>query len=184
MADEDVVFGDDDVTGGSEPESGGRGGFLPEIVIRILKLVAMGLAAIIFIVTVVVVTMTILNRGTAQQSLPAVSEEYQGIEPILQWWDGIEEIRTRTADAEPLTVIVKVKIGFEKDNKTILTELNDRQAPLQAMVRAYFSKKTASELTPRHEPQITNELENMINDTLAGPDITDVIIMDMQILDF
>lgn len=184
MADEDVVFSDDDVTGGAEPDSGERGGFLPEIVIKILKLVAMGLAAIIFIVTVVVVTMQILNRGTAQQSLPVVSDEYQGIAPVLQWWDGIEEIRTRTSDAEPMTVIVKVKIGFEKDNKSILTELNDRQAPLQAEIRSYFSKKTAAELTPRHEQTITNELKTLVNERLSGPNIEQVIIMDLQILDF
>ena len=184
MADEDVVFGDDDVTGGTEPDSGDRGGFLPEIVIRILKLVAMGLAAIIFIVTVVVITMQVLGRGTAQQSLPATSENYQGEEPILQWWDGIEEIRTRTSDAEPLTVIVKVKVGFEKDNKAIQTELIARQSPLQSMVRSYFSKKTAAELTPRYEPQITNELRTQINNVLSGPNIDRVIIMDMQVLDF
>ncbi len=184
MADDDVVFGDDDVTGGAEPDGGGRGGFLPEILIKILKLVAMGLAAIIFIVTVVVITMQILNRGSAQQALPAISEEYEGEEPILQWWDGIEEIRTRTSDAEPLTVIVKVKIGYEKDNKTILTELNDRQAPLQARIRSFFSKKTAAELTPRHEAQITSELKTLVNDSMTGPNIDQVIIMDMQILDF
>jgi flagellar FliL protein len=184
MADEDVVFGDEDVTGGVEPDSGGRGGFLPEIVIKILKLVAMGLAAIIFIVTVVVITMQILGRGGAQQSLPAVSREYQGVAPILQWWDGIDEIRTRTSDTEPMTVIVKVKIGFEKDNKTILTELNDRQSPLQAEIRHYFSTKNAAELTPRHEAQITNELKTLVNDRLTGPNIERVIIMDLQILDF
>ncbi|MBN2509623.1 MAG: flagellar basal body-associated protein FliL [Spirochaetales bacterium] len=183
MADDDVVFGEDEVAEGPGAE-GPRGGFLPEIVIKILKIVAMALVAIIFIVTVVIVTMKIMTRGTVNQSYPASSPEYAGEPDILLWYDGIEEIRTRTADANPMTVIVKIMLGYEKNNNALTGELVQRQPPFQAKIRAFFGRKVASELTAKNEEALRQELKETINRDLTTGKIMDVIIMNLQVLDF
>ena len=73
MADDDI-YTDEDVTGGQELEVGERSSFIKTMLPRLLKWVAIGLAAIIFIVTVVFLTMRILNRGTTGLTQPAASE--------------------------------------------------------------------------------------------------------------
>lgn len=123
MADEEG-FLEEDVAAGQDLEVGQKIGFLPAIAIKILKWAAVGIAAIIFIVTVVLITMQILNRGTQPQTLPTVSPNYESKPPILSTFDAIEEIRTRTSDENPSTVIVRVILGYEENNKLVQNELD------------------------------------------------------------
>ena len=78
-----------DLDGGEAPEAGvsspkksGIGGILPTI----LKFVAIGLGALIFIVTVAVITFNIMNRGgKAQTSTADPTSPYVGKRPIYAY---------------------------------------------------------------------------------------------------
>jgi flagellar FliL protein len=160
------------------------GGILSGMLLKILKYVALGIGAIIFIVTVVIVTMNIVNRGAQPQSYPAASPEYEGTTPILAWYSAIDEIRGRTADDSPHTVIVQVAIGYEKENKAIQTELVARTPKLRDIIRSFFTEKTAAELQPRYEEELKAELRERINRIMTQGKIDEVIFLEFNVVEF
>ena len=180
MSDE-IFENDDEIIGGEEVEAGGKKkvGFLPGIVIQILKWAAIALGAVIFIVTVVVITMNIMNRGTTTQSrLPEV-EAYEGAPEILSWFGNIGEIRTPTADERRHTVMAKILIGYPRDSKRVQSELIDRTPWITELVRSYFSSHTASELLgPQNEQRVQEELKARINNIMTEGKIKEVIFGD------
>ncbi len=187
MGDEDQAF--DEGFGGDEgdiaPIEGERkGGLLGGALLKILKFAAMGIGAIIFIVTVVIITMRIMNRGGQSQTAIPVSEEYQGPEEQYAWYDNIPEIRTRTSDENAVTVIVKVNLGYEPENKAVQSELIARTPRIQDQIRQFFANKTAGQLTPAHEEELKTELKERINKIMAEGQIKDVIFLDFNIMEF
>lgn len=188
MGDEDRAF--DEGFGGDEAEMAPlegeqKGGFLGGALLKILKFAAMGIGAIIFIVTVVIITMRIINRGNQPQGgYEATSEAMQDTPPELTWYDNIPEIRTRTSDENAVTVIVKVNLGYEIEDKKTQTELISRTPRLQDMIRGFFAEKTASQLTPAHEEELKEELKQKINNVLSDGRIREVIFLDFNIMEF
>ncbi len=184
MGDEEV-FSEEEVAGGAaaEEEAGGKRRLIPAFVLKILKWVALGLAAIIFIVTVVVITVSLMNKGPQSAAYPSASEEYQGSMEILSWYD-IPEIRTRTADENPFTVIIDPKLGYEQENKKVQTELIARREQIIDMMRQYFSSQKAAELTPQYEDQIKAELEEQINRMMSTKGIEDIVFLQFNVVEF
>ncbi len=189
MGDEDQAFDagfdGEDVAGIEAP--GGeekKGGFVGGALLKILKFAAMGIGAIIFIVTVVIITMRIMNKGNQSQSYPVVSEEYEAKPEQLQWYDNIPEIRTRTSDQNSVTIIVKVNLGYEVEDKVLQTELIQRTPRIQDLIRQYFAQKTSAQLTPAHEEELKTELKEKINFMLDDGQIKEVIFLDYNIMEF
>ena len=145
MSDEEV-FAEDEIAGGDGQELGGKTGFIPAVVLRLLKWVALGLAAVIFIVTIVVITVGFLNKGPQNVVYPSDSVEYNEVPDILQWYD-LKEIRVRTADDEPITVVIHPKLGYEMENTAVQTDLIARNEIIVDRIRGFFASKLGSELT-------------------------------------
>lgn len=182
MADEEG-FLEEDVAAGQDLEVGQKIGFLPAIAIKILKWAAVGIAAIIFIVTVVFITMRILNRGTQPQTLPTVSPSYESTPPILSTYP-IEEIRTRTADDNPSTVIAKIILGYDENNKAIQTELTKRRTQIKDLTRSYFSSKTEKDLHPKNDEQLKVELLDRINRILVQGKVREIYFDEKNVVSF
>jgi len=183
MSDDQQLFTDDE--GGSDDMSGGRKvGFLPGLALKILKYAALLLAAVIFIVTVVVITNNIMNRGAEAQSIAPASKEYEGHPPIYQWYSQLGEVRGRTSDETPYTFIVEPVLGYEKDNKQVESELIQRTPLLKDLVRSYFSKKKARELSSQHEEEIKVELREKINSIMRQGKVQKVAFHEFQVLEF
>ncbi len=182
MGDEEI-FSEEDVSGGDELEVGKKGGFLPAIVLVILKWVAIALVAVIFIVTIVYFTMKVMNKGTVNQSYPAVSEEYQGKIPVYEWYE-IDEIRGRTADIPPATVIVRAKLGYDKDDKDMQTDLIARTEQIYDFMRRYFSTKTSAELTPQTEAEVKMDLKEGINRIMAAGKVREIVFYEYNVFEF
>ncbi len=72
--DDDLTLDDGDSGGSSGKKGGGLGALLPNL----LKWVAIGIGAIAFIVTIVVITFNLLNKNAGQQTSIPVSPEYVG----------------------------------------------------------------------------------------------------------
>ncbi len=177
MSDQDDINlegGDSDVGGGGKKGS--------SLIPQLLKWVAIVLGALIFVVTVVVVTVNIMQgKGKNQSSVP-VSEEYTVNREVLQWYTAITTIQTRTSDSIPASVVADIALGYTMDDKVTPSELTARLVELTDFLRSFFQHKTAAEL--RNEDKIKIEIRNSINDNiLSKSKIKDVRFVKYEIVE-
>lgn len=145
-------------------DSGGKKG--SSLIPQLLKWVAIVLGALIFIVTIVVITVNIMGGSGDNKSAIPVSEEYTGTKEVLQWFTAIGTIQTRTQDAIPASVVCDIVLGYTMDDKITPTELTSRLVELKDYLRSFFQHKTAAEL--RNEDKIKIEIRNSINDNILS----------------
>jgi flagellar FliL protein len=163
MSDSDEL----DIDGGEAPEAstakkkkGGLGALLPTI----LKFAAIGIGAIIFIVTVCIITVNIVNKGGKAQTVPTDPESpYVAQIPILAWYTDIGRVTTLTSDNPPYMVEVTLNLGYDLNNTDAASELNGRRFELQEFTRRYFAQKNAPELLPRNEERLKREIMEQLN---------------------
>ena len=162
MADNDLMDDNDDMQDDSsssmKPKRGG--GLIP----MLIKWVAIVLAALIFIVTVVVMTMNIREKKGRSHSEYPVSEEYRDSRDVLQWYQAIGVLRIQTAERIPATLIVDVALGYTNNDKSTPQELSARKVEIIDFLRSYFRNKTVAEL--RQEEKIKIEIRNEVNDNI------------------
>jgi flagellar FliL protein len=162
-----------------------RGGFLSGLLIEILKWAGIVIGAIIFIVTVVVVTLRIMDTGSASQTQIPQSEEYQAAPPLLQWYSGVEEVRGQTADEVRKTFIVAPYLGYEGENKQLQSELIQRRIMIKEEISLYFSNKTEEELTgPENRERVKEELRRRINEMLTSGQIETIAFDRYTVVEF
>lgn len=185
MAD-DMFDSDEDVVGAEESQSGEkRVGFLSGVLIQALKWVGIILGAVIFIVTVVVVTVNFLNRGNVSQTRLPTSEEYRAEAPIYTWFQQIEELRGSTADEVRTTYIVEPFLGYDGENEALTTELIDRRIQLVGIFNDYFGARTANELQGQdNKVRVEQELQDQINRILRSGQVRDIVFGSYQFLPF
>jgi len=177
MSDQDDINleGEEAAAGSGGQKKGG--GMLPQL----LKWIAIVLGSLVFIVTVVVVTVSIMGGSGKNQTAVPVSEEYTGLREVFQWYTAVGTIQTRTSDAIPASVVVEMAFGYT-DEKTTPTELTSRLIELKDFLRSYFQQKTAAEL--RNEEKIKIEIRNSINDNiLSNSKIKDVRFTKYEIVE-
>lgn len=170
--DQEVNFSD---TGEAEsaaaPKAKGAGpGFA-----RLLMFIGIGLGAVIFIVTVVVITVGIINgQGKPANAIP-VSEAYQAAPPVYQYNSTIGEIRAQTNDPTPASVVVRISLGFDLNNKEESKDVTDMLPRIRDWLRSYFSMKSAADLTPENEQMIKEEIKENLNRILPKPEVREVL---------
>lgn len=179
MSDQDDINleGDDlSLDGGGKKKRGS--GLLPQL----LKWTAIVLGSLIFIVTVVVITVQIIGGGGKNQTSIPVSEEYTGTREVLQWYQAVGETRTRSNDVIPASIVVNIAFGYPLDDKATPIELSSRLVEIKDFLRSFFQRKTAAEL--RNEEKIKIEIRNSINDTiLTKSKIRDVRFTQYEIVE-
>lgn len=157
-----------DLDGGDAPEGGGskkKGGGLGNLLPTILKFVAIGIGALIFIVTVCVITYNILNKGGKSQTV--ISDPlspYVGKRPEYSYYDTIGSITTRTRDFPvSASVTVEMILGYDFGDQNASMELVSRRYELRDFVRRYFNGKTVAELVPEREEELKKEIREQLN---------------------
>jgi flagellar FliL protein len=164
MSDSDEL----DDAGGESPEAssaskkkkGGLGALLPTL----LKFAAIGLAALIFIVTVSVITYNIMNNGgKSQTEVTDPTSPYLGKRPLYTFYSGIGQVSTKTRDPTNYNVQVDMILGYDQEDPVTASELNLRQPELRDFVRRFFSGKYAADLAPEKEEQIKQEIKEILN---------------------
>jgi len=190
VADEDFLGEDEDV-GGADSSAGPkkRIGFIPGIVIQILKWAGVVLGAIIFIVTVVVITLRIMGPGTDPQTRVPRTEAYEARVPILEWHNVMgetaESIRGSTADNPRRTFLVRPYIGYEPERQAVLTELIARNIQIREIINVYFSSRTADQLEGvDNRERVKRELRAEINRILSEGQIREIAFDEYQIVSF
>jgi flagellar FliL protein len=159
----DLDGGDDSESGGSPKKRGGGG--LGNLLPTILKFVAIGLGALIFIVTVSVITYNIMNRGGRSQTPVADPlSPYLGRRMEFSYFEMLGTITVRTRDFPvSSTVTVEMVIGYDMNDQAAATELINRRIPMIDFLRNYFSQKSAAELAPERENELKAEIREMLN---------------------
>ena len=154
--------------GGSKKASKGA---LPQL----LKFVLIGIAAVIFIVTIVVITFSILNKGGGSQTNIPVSEEYTTKRESYDWYTSLDQIRTSTSDKVPASVSITIALGYKKEDKAASTEITERKIVIIDFLRRFFSEQTVEDLRPQNEEVLRQQIRDQINDDiLSSSKIRDV----------
>lgn len=178
MSDEELNVAED-VGGAAEtPETPGgpkRTGFLPGIVITVLKWVAIGLGFIILGATTTLITMSIVGGRTTQQSPVGVRDVYAKGKPILLYSD-IGTIRGSTADDTPAVFSGDVKIGYTEDKKEVADELVRRKEQLRNAVMIKLSRKKYEELRSDRIEEVQEELKTTVNGVLSSGKVQEVLL--------
>ncbi len=164
MSDEERLNLEDVGAGAEEAEVEGRkAGFLPVIIIKLLKWAAIGLGFIILGATTTVVTFKLLNKGRTSTDLALVSPQYQAKEEPLQYDDSIPSIRGVTADEVPAIFSMSVSLGYDEGNNKLAFELNARRREIQNIILLFISTKTKDDLRPEKYASLQEELKQQIN---------------------
>ena len=159
VSDLDLDGGDSSELDSQAKKSSGLAALLPNL----LKLVAIGLGALIFIVTVSVITFNVMNqRGVAQTAIPSASP-FVGARPEFSHFTLIGAIRTQTRDPVPYMVSVNMILGYDLNDNAAATEMTSRLFELQDFVRSFFRGKTFDELQPENEERIKREIIEHLN---------------------
>jgi flagellar FliL protein len=143
----------------SPKKTSGFAGILPNI----LKFVAIGLGAIIFIVTVAVITVKIVSGGGKPQTVADPASPYVGKRPEYAAFTLIGQVTTKTKDTANYSVTVDMIIQYDLNDSAAQTELVSRQYELRDFVRSYFSSKYAAELQPEGETKLKQEIREILN---------------------
>ncbi len=187
MSDE-LFDAEEEVAGEEAAAAGGRSvGFLPGLLIQVLKWAGIVVGAIIFIVTVVVITMRMMGDSTPSQTvIPPESEDLQTERPaLLTYFQAIGEIRGVTADTPRRTFIVEPVLGYDENNRQLQSELVNLTIPLREKIDFYFSERTADELLGVEQRQrVKQDLQTMINQMLRNGKVQDVAFQQYQIVNF
>ena len=154
-----------DLEGGDSPgiaapkKASGLAALLPNL----LKFVAIGLGALIFIVTVSVITYTVLNKGGQSQTIIPSNSPFMGARPQYSVFTSIGLIRTSTRDPAPYSVVVDMIVGYDLNDNAASTELTGRLYELRDFVRMFFRSKMADELKPENEARLKQEIIELLN---------------------
>lgn len=178
---DDIFDGDEEAT---EGESGPRkGGLLSGLAIQILKWTAIVLGAIIFVVTVVVITLNILQGDEGTGAPPPSSEEYSAQMPSYDYYGGIGEIRGNTVEGES-TFIVEIQLGYEEEDTRTQSALSNRTPRIRDYVRNFFATKTTEELSPNNEDELKTKMLDDINRLIGDGTVREVIFDEYQVVPF
>ncbi len=166
MADEDEAndLGDDAGEAPAGKSKGAAGSIL-----HLLKFILIGIAAVIFIVTIVVITVNIIGKGGNSNSVPVpVSEEYTVKRESYDWYTSLDQIRTSTNDVVPASVSVTIALGYKKEDKVASTEITERRIEIIDFLRRFFSEQSVEDLKPQNEEVLRQQIRDQINDDILS----------------
>ena len=164
MSDIDDVGLDDDDLPDAGTSKKKKGGVLGALLPTILKFTAIGIGALIFIVTVSVITYNVMNKGGKSQTMVTdPSSPYIGRRPIFATYNGIGQVTTKTRDEKSHSITVVMHLQYDQDDANAYAELNGRQYELRDFVRNYFAGKYISELRPENEARLKREMQEILN---------------------
>jgi flagellar protein FliL len=175
MSDEQQDLNLEDVGAGAEDAGGPRkGGLLSGMLLTILKWAAIGIGAVIIIVTVTVITFKIISKGNQQQGLAAMSPEYKAQSEPWASFDGIDQIRGQTADDPAAIFLLQLSLSYDPKEADFSVEIGNRKHEIQDMILRYISQKTATELKASNWDGLKQELKDSINSIMTTGKIKEV----------
>ena len=183
MSDEQQDLNLEDVGAGAEDASGPRrGGLLSGVLLTILKWAAIGIGAVIIVVTTTIITVRLVNRGAQPEGLAAISPSYAAKTAPLASYDAIDSIRGQTADETPAIFLLRVSILYDQADKPVSVEIGQRVREIQDLMLKYVSRKTAAELQPSNYDQLQADLQSQINMIMSSGKVKRVVFREFTVV--
>lgn len=159
--------------------------FFTDRIIRLLMFVAIGIIALLLVITVSFLTYRFMDRGNRSRQFPRLSEDYTTLVPEYSVWtffaDDGYDLRTQTKDAERYTVSARIKLGYDEVRyKELQGELTRKNDVLMDAIRFYFSQRTKIQL--EDEVAVKTELLNRINSLLSRGEVAQILFLQYQII--
>jgi flagellar FliL protein len=181
-ADDNINLNDDDASANAGDKKK-KGGTLALLLPNLLKFVAMGLGALILIVTIAVITFNILNKNGTGQTVVMEDDAYTGVRPQFSMFSALPIVRATTKDPTPSSVIVEIVLGYDLNNATAATELTGRLVELQDFTRNYFSNKYSADLLPDKEEQLKQDIMEKLNRLLNTAKVRAVYFKQLSVME-
>lgn len=178
MADENADLDLNTDAGSADAGAGKKKGGLKSIFPQIIKWTIIAVVAIIFVVTVVLITEWIRESKGGNQTKIPISDEFTEKREVYDWYTSLDQIKTTTSDPIPASVVIQVALGYKKDDKKASTEITQRTVEIRDFLRRYFSEKTSEDLKPQNEDKLKIEIRDQINDDI----LSDSKIKDIKFL--
>ncbi|MCL2601687.1 MAG: flagellar basal body-associated FliL family protein [Treponema sp.] len=165
MSDNDELYleGEEAAAGGGAGGAKKKASGLLALLPNLLKFVAIGLGALVFIVTVSVITYNILNKGGRAQTIIPTASPFMGTRPTFSAFTSIGQVRTETNDPIPFSVVVDMVIHFDLNDTVASNELTDRLHELRDFVRLFFRSRRADDMRPENEIRLRQEIVEHLN---------------------
>lgn len=183
---DDFLDGDEDAIvddSGSSAEKKKRVGFLPAIVLQILKWAAIVLGMIIFVVTIVIITLQVIGANQPGRTRTDITEDYIENLPIFDFFE-LDEMRGVTNDEVRNTFVVQIQLGYNQGDAQIVNEIIQRRVQIVDQVLLWFSSQSASYLiNANNREEIRSRIRALINQIMTR-DIREVRFTNFQILNF
>ena len=123
---------------------------------------------IIPVVAVGVVKVNIMRDNKPQAQAIPTGQEYTKKKEILDWYSSLDQVRAKTSDAVPASVVVQVSLGYNKDDKQASAEISYRRMEINAFLYQYFSELTKEDLKPQNEDILRQQIRDRINDDILS----------------
>jgi flagellar FliL protein len=184
MSDSDEL----DLEGGDVPgvdtspkKTSGFAALLPNL----LKFAAIGLGALVFIVTVSLITVKVVTGGGKSQTVVTdPTSPYVGKRPEYAAFTLIGPVTTKTRDTASYSVTVDIILQYDLNNNAAQTELTSRQYELRDFIRTYFSGKYAEDLKPEKELGLKKDIEEILNNRfLDNARIRNVLFTKLDVME-
>jgi flagellar FliL protein len=182
--DDDFMEGEEAAGGGEAKEGKGKPKFASAFILQILKWVAIVLGGIVFIVTVVFITVNLMGVGQQKTDRVEKSPEYETVVPILGWYSGVTELRGVTNDDPKRTFVVQIVIGYNNEDPTMDGEISERKIQITDMLLTWFSRQQGDYLINiENREEIRETIKAEINHMLEKP-ISDIRFTTFQVLEY
>ena len=181
MGDEDQDFLNEAVEDSTDIDGGAKTGFLPGVLIRVLRWVAIAVGIIIVSGTTAFFVVRVASRGSLTDDLSVISPEYQAKRAPLENFDNIDAIRGVTSDQEPAIFTVQVSLLYEFGNTAVNTELTQRRREIQNLIFLHVSQKSVSELRPENYATLQEELKQQVNRIMSQGRIDQVVFREFVV---
>ena len=176
MSDEQQDFNLEDVGAGPEDAAGPRGGgILSGMLLTILKWAAIGIGAVIIVVTTTIITVRVVSKGGQPEGLAAISPAYAAKAAPLSYYDDVEQIRGQTTDDPPAIYLLQVSLGYDPKDKDVSVEIGNRRREIQDIILRNISQKHAADMSPNHYEELQAELKDMINQVMRDGKVQSVM---------
>lgn len=151
-------------------------------VISIITLIFSILAIVIYI-TAIIFTFKTTKDVLSEESN---TEEITYAEGVLDWYKSSDFwFIIQTNEKNSAIVNVDVVLGYQKNDKTALTEIKQKEIQIADSIRNFFAHKTGHELKIKDEEILKTEIRDLINNKiLTSSKIKDVRFSKFDVTQF
>lgn len=139
----------------------------PSRLVRGLALALAALVAVLAIGSAAALCLGLPGKRRAAPDPAAWQRERSGEADGLSNFDGIGNLRVRSADKKPSLLLATIVLGVPSGDRAFREELISKEAALRGVCRALLGSKKAADLSPALSLAVKAELRDALNARLS-----------------